>query len=232
MFLIQSHGAHTTIRMSRPFSRIIDDQESGSGGQVAGGGAGAGAGGAGGAGDGSGSGVRGWWRNSRGAERRRESINSNESIPKSPSQGNEMVSVSSNFAGLSPIIAPELYHPPTSNSPVSPRTRSNSMLSASQQQQPLQNSTQHLQYPMQSSGDPQSTTVGDRIVETRNPIMVEVVQTQFRAQRPIDVEAQQGARTGTGKWWWQRGSLKGLQSKLLTCLVAGVFLAITLAVCQ
>lgn len=70
--------------------------------------------------------------------------------------------------------------------------------------------------------------------------MIEVVQTQPQAQaqaqaqprRPVDIEGQQTVPTEAGRWWWQRGSLKGLQTKLFTCLVAGIFLAITLSICQ
>lgn len=194
--------------MSRPFSRIVDEEESGSGSQAGGAGAG----------------VRGWWRNSRGTERRRESMSSNESVPKSPSQGNEMVSVSSNFAGLSPIIAPDFYHQSTSNSPVSPRARSNSMLSVPQSQPPLQDPPQPLEIP-------QPAAMRNETIGTRSPAMVEVAQAS-QTQRPVDVEAQRRAVPVGAGTWWRKGSLKGLQSKLFVCLISGMFLAITLAICQ
>lgn len=68
--------------------------------------------------------------------------------------------------------------------------------------------------------------------------MIEVVQTQPQVQaqvqprRPVDIEGQQTGPTEAGRWWWQRESLKGLQTKLFTCLVAGIFLAIMLSICQ
>lgn len=217
---IQSHAAAKSTAMSRPFSRITNDQGPGSRGLT---GAGSGAGN--GIGNGVGTGVRGWWRNSR------ESMNSNESAPKSPSQGNEMVSVGSNFAGLSPVITTGTYHAPTSNSPVSPGHQSNSILFA-----PL---------PLPPVGDsaipperPRPAAVRNETIGTGGLDMIEVVQTQPQVQaqtqprRPVDIEGQHTVPTETGGWWWQRESLKGLQTKLFTCLVAGIFLAITLSICQ
>lgn len=196
----------------------MDGQESGSRSS-----AGAGAGN--GIGNGVGTGVR-WWRNSEGIERRRESMNSNESTPKSPSQGSEMVSVSSNFAGLSPVITPGVYHVPTSNSPVYPGPQSNAILSAPQPPPPVEDSAAPLERP-------RPAVVRNEAVGTGGPVMVQTQpQTQTEPRRPADIESRQTVPTEEGRWWWQRGSLKGLQTKLFTCLVAGIFLAITLAICQ
>lgn len=201
--------------MSRPFLRIMGDQELGSRSQ---------AGTGNGIGNGVGTGVRGWWRNSGGTEGRRESMNSNESAPKSPSQGNEMVSVSSNFAGLSPVITPGGFHAPASNSTVSPGPRSNSTQFVPQPLLPV-DSTVLLERPRPAPM--RSETIGT--------VMVEVVQPQHQEQaqpqRPADVEAQT-ISAEKGRWWWQRGLLTGLQTKVFTCLVTGIFLVITLAICQ
>lgn len=208
--------------MPRPFLRIMGDQESGLESPIVGAGSGNGIG------NGVGTGVRSWWRNSGGTGGRRGSMDSNESAPKSPSQGNEMVSVSSNFAGLSPVITPGVYHVPTSNSPVSSGPLSNPTLFTSQPL-PMGDSTVSLERPQPAAV--RSATIG-----VGNPVMVEVAQTQPQAQvqpqRPIDVEARRAVLAGEEKWWWQRESLKGLQTKLFTCLVSGIFLAIILAVCQ
>lgn len=199
--------------MSRPFLRIVDDQESGPRSPATGVRLGNGIG------NGVGTGVRGWWGNSGGAERRRESMNSNESAPKSPSQGNEMVSVGSNFAGLSPTITPGVSYAPTSNSTVF----------TPQPLPPAEDSTGFLERLL-------PVPARSEMIGTGNPVMVEVVQPQTQAQaqpqRPANVETQQPVSTEEGRWWWQRGPLKGLQTKLFTCLVAGIFLAIILAICQ
>lgn len=205
--------------MSCPSLRTAGDQESGSRSPVGTGN---------GIGNGVGTGVQGWWRNSGRAERRRESMNSNESAPKSPSQGNEMVSISSGFAGLSPVITPGVSPAPASNSIVSPGLHSNSTLFAPQPPSPV--------------GDPMVLPERPRPAPTRSEtigtVMVEVVQHQHRVQaqeqpqRPTDVETQQIISAEEGRWWWQRGLLTGLQTKIFTCLVAGIFLVITLAICQ
>lgn len=213
--LIQSY--EKTTKMSRPSLRTTGDQGLGSRSP---------AGTGNGIGNGVGTGVRGWWRNSGGAERRRESMNSNESAPKSPSQGNEMVSVSSNFAGLSPVITPGGFFAPASNSIVSPGLQSNSTLFAPQPPSPVGDPTVLPEWPRPAPT--RSETIGT--------VMVEVVQPQHQAQaqpqRPTDVEAQQTISAEEGGWWWQRGLLTGLQTKVFTCLVAGIILVITLAICQ
>lgn len=153
-------------------------------------------------------------------------MNSNESTPKSPSQGNEMVSVSSNFAGLSPVIAPGVYHVPTSNSPVYPGPQSNAILSAPQPPPPVEDSAAVLERP-------RPAVVRNEAIRTGGSVMMQTQpQAQAQSQGPADIESRQTAPTEEGRWWWQRGSLKGLQTKLFTCLVAGIFLAITLAICQ
>lgn len=177
---------------------------------------------------------------------------SNESVPKSPSQGNEMATVGSNFAGLSPDfsnLSPNFVglspttttttdNTPTSNPPAPPRARSSSIMFAPQPQpQVLQDSVQPLERP-------QVAAVRSEMVEVENPVLVEMsqgqaqaiaqarAQAQAQAQGAVDVEAQRTVPQQEGRWWWQRGSMKGLQSKLITVLVAGFFLAITLAICK
>lgn len=208
--------------MARPFSRIEEDQESGAGnhifgnesvqddGLIAGNGIGNGVG------TGVQAGARSWWSNSRGETRG----NSNEGIPKPSSQGNEMATVSSNFAGLSPVITPGLYDTPVIASPISPRTGPSLVTFAPNSQPNLLNSR-----PLER---PQRTVTRRSIFMPGNTAIQEAVQ---ESQAPVDVETQQPPAGGVGKWW-QRGSLKGLQSKLITVLVAGGFLAITLAICQ
>ncbi|RPB08156.1 hypothetical protein P167DRAFT_549156 [Morchella conica CCBAS932] len=206
--------------MARPFSRIEEDQESGAGNHVLGnesvqdGGLVAGNGIGNGVGTGIQAGVRSWWSNSRGETRG----NSNEGIPKPSSQGNEMVTVSSNFAGLSPVITSGLYDAPVIASPISPRTGPSLVTFAPNSQPNLLNSR-----PLER---PQPTVIRRSIFMPGNTAIQEAVQ---ESQAPIDVETQQPPAGEVGKWW-RRGSLKGLQSKLITVLVAGGFLAITLAI--
>lgn len=153
-------------------------------------------------------------------------MNSNESTPKSPSQGNEMVSVSSNFAGLSPVITPGVYHAPTSSSPVYPGPQSDAALSAPWPPPPVEDSTAPLERP-------RPVVVRNEAIGTGGPVMVQTQpQAQAQPRGPADIESRQIVPTEEGRWWWQRGSLKGLQTKLVICLVAGIFLAITLAICQ
>lgn len=201
--------------MSHPFSRMAEDQRSGVESLIPGGGA-ARDGGSGignGVGTGVGAGMQAWWGNSRGVRG-----NTNEIVPKPTSQENEMVTVSSNFAGLSPVIMPGLYNILATDSPIPPRPRSNSVTSLPRLPQDLQNS--------QLLERPQPTILGRETPEVSDPVMQEMGQV---AQAPLDIEAQQPVAAEMGKWW-QKGSLKGLQSKFITVLVAGGFLAITLAI--
>ncbi|KAI5843994.1 hypothetical protein DFP73DRAFT_595016 [Morchella snyderi] len=206
--------------MTRPFSRIEENQESGAGNHVFGdetvqaGGLVAANGIGNGVGTGVQVGVRSWWSNSREETRG----NSNESIPKPSSQGDEMVTVSSNFAGLSPVITSGLYDTSGIASTISPRTGSNLVTSAPNSQQNLLNPR-----PLER---PQPTVVRRSVFMPGNTAMQEAVQ---ESQVPIDVEIQQPP-AGEVRKWWQRGSLQGLQSKLITVLVAGGFLSITLAI--
>jgi len=163
-------------------------------------------------------GIRGWLRGGR-----------SEGAPESPAvtaiPAQEMRSIGSNIVSPIPPVAGQQRNAPISP-PASPLSRNDSMgHSAMGFYAPRPMAPAPMQ-PIIERPEPaiRRDDVGRSASTTEQP-------NDSRSALLANLEAE-GLVRPEGKRFWRRRSWRGLQSKLVAVLISGLFLAITLAVCQ
>jgi len=165
-------------------------------------------------------GIRGWLSGGR---------RGNDGAPESPTAtgtpAQEMRSVGSNIVSPIPLVMGQQRNAPISP-PASPLSRNDSMGYSAMGFYAPRHTTPVPMQPIIERPEPaiRRDDVGRSANTTEQP-------NDSRSALLVNLEAQ-GLVGSEGKRFWRKRSWRGLQSKLVAVLISGLFLAITLAICQ